>query len=186
MALEPKSVRRQCYSLSIAQFSLRVAPNGPNHLQHGEQSAAAGDLPMRHALKNTLRNAIAFGTALCGLAAMTPATAAETMNGPCFVAGDALGVELHVVAVLALATPAPDPMEFNAFPIELARVPVPSVQHALINYAPTGHAHVEPTAVTHTQTTSTNPWTLLADLANWLTVAPPSFGDDTLWIAIVD
>ena len=141
---------------------------------------------MRHALKNTLKNAVALGATLFGLAAMTPAAAAQTMSGPCFVAGDTLGVELHVVAVLALATPAPDPMEFNAFPIELATVPVPSVQHALVNYAPTGHAHVEPTAVTHTQMTSPNPWTLLANLADWLTVAPPSFGDNTLWMAIVN
>ena len=53
-----------------------------------------------------------FATAL--LSTTTAATAA-----PCFVAGDALGVELHCVAVMALATPEVDPMNMDA-PVQLA------------------------------------------------------------------
>lgn len=39
----------------------------------------------------------------------------------CFVAGDALGVELHCAAVLALATPEQDPLTYELQPVELAR-----------------------------------------------------------------
>ena len=53
-----------------------------------------------------------FTTAL--LSTTTAATAA-----PCFVAGDALGVELHCVAVMALVTPEVNPMNMDA-PVQLA------------------------------------------------------------------
>lgn len=141
---------------------------------------------MRHALKNTLRNAAVAGTALCLLAALPPAATAQPTDGPCFVAGDALGVDLHVVAVLALATPSLDPMEFHAFPIELAARPTAPVQLAQFKPTTPRQAHATPVTMTQTLVAAPHPWTLFASLATWLTVAPPSFDDATLWMAIVN
>ena len=46
-------------------------------------------------------------------------TSAASPSSPCFVAGDTLGVELHCVAVMAMATPQTDPMQWDT-PMQIA------------------------------------------------------------------
>jgi hypothetical protein len=102
----------------------------------------------RNRLLNTL-----LATAI--LSTTTAATAA-----PCFVAGDALGVELHCVAVMALATPEVDPMHMDT---------------------PTVLAHVDhtPAAVENTAPTAAD---IFERLAAWFDT---DFNTNNYWMAIV-
>lgn len=66
----------------------------------------------------TARSSLALAAALSGLCALSPTSLGQ--SSPCLVAGDALGVELHCAAVLALATPPEDPMVIEARPVRMA------------------------------------------------------------------
>jgi len=137
-------------------------------------------------MRPALNTALALGAAFLGLAVLTPAAVAQRTTAPCFVAGDALGVELHCAAVLALATPERDPMEVNEFPMALAVAPTqaPPSSVRLSPRTPPGTVHWTPVTVAPLEVV--NPWTLLTAMTAWLTPDKPSFDRETIWMAIVN
>ncbi|MCH2135233.1 MAG: hypothetical protein MK101_01475 [Phycisphaerales bacterium] len=118
------------------------------------------------------RTAWVLMTSMGCIGALTEASAGH--GRATFVAGDALGVELHCAAVLALATPEVDPVRFDPAPVVLAEA--------------TPHNTTQPETQTHPESTSPahlwavdapamtpiESWSLWSDLAIvfWPTATP--------------
>lgn len=181
---DPQSVLPSTQVLANKPIALKVAPNQPETLPAGPSVVLQSETPpMRAAFKTTF----ALGTALCSLAVLTPNTAGQS-GAPCFVAGDALGVELHCAAVMALATPEPDPIEFEAFPVELASATAAAFEPTFI-IATARHINMPLAPIDVNNATAEHAafaWSMLDDLAQWLTPQMPAFANNTVWMAIVN
>jgi hypothetical protein len=118
------------------------------------------------------------------LAATSLVSPAALAGSPCFVAGDALGMELHYAAVLALATPEVDPLDFEPFETRLTEVSMGAFEdHVERIKAPSSIAWTVP-VVEPTITAADGPSTkiVLAALLHWFRLDATA----TCWMAVVN
>ena len=120
---------------------------------------------------------------LAATSLFNPAGMAAPAGSPCFVAGDALGMELHYAAVLALATPEVDPMAFEPFETRLTEVSMGAFETVVEPVtAPRSIAWTAPPAAsTINAIDAPSTHAVLKDLLDWFCLDAPA----TCWMAIV-